>query len=893
MAMESSVSKAVRQGLLATTVGAVALAGTSVVAVAQANDDVERIEVTGSRISRTDMETASPVEVLDRDFIEKSGVSNIAELLRQVPANQSTQDVRQTNGFAGAATGVDLNGLGVGSTLTLLNGRRMALHGRPDGSTQMFVNIDSIPLAAVERVEVLRDGASAIYGSDAIAGVVNIILRKDYEGVELSSRYGHTTDGSDMGEWENSLFIGTANDKTSMNMMVSHYKRQEVWGSDLGLNADNGFIDFSSSAPPSGVAWVPGDGGFSATGDSCEVDYGNGKCYYDYVPTSTKLPEISRWGLMANMTHELTADHSLKLETMLSNTTTSYNMAAAPWFADNDAIYITNRDNPIYAQIADGNGFFDNGYAYDGSDLTFRKRFTEVGEREANEEATTYRVLVGLDGVLADEWYYSTGVMFNKSYTVNRGDNYVSTSRALEALNSGVDLNGDGVISDDEWLNPIAPVSDALADYLRATTFQESSFRTVTADFTLSNSELVEIWAGSVGMAVGLEWRQETLEDISSDNLKNGDLVGSGGSDAIGERELFSSYIEFAIPLMDNDFGYIETQLAARYEDYSDFGNKTTPKAALSYRPIEGLMLRASYAEGFRAPNLYELDGQRVAYTRVTDPLRCDPGNPDAPNTGKDCGQVQIRLISGGNSDLKPETSTSINAGVVVDFGQLGLIDNLSMTVDYFKLEHEDRIQTLSTTEILRLESEGTLPEGTAVIRGPAEGDYPGEILDIITYSANLSSREVKGYNMGINYLLGLGSIGEFDFTNSTYYLESYNVMGSEWAGTYLQPRLKNTTQLGWKLGDWSSSLTAVYRGRFDDYYGEYYYPGVKDHVASMTTLNLGVNYHGFENTTLTVGIDNLTNKSRPVDATNDSGGISDVDNLYGQFVYAQVKFNF
>ncbi|MBW3165097.1 TonB-dependent receptor plug domain-containing protein [Ferrimonas balearica] len=899
MAMESSVSKAVRQGLLATTLGSLAWvsAGTAVAEEAPAvKDDVERIEVTGSRISRTDVESASPVEILDRSFIEKSGVSNIADLLKQVPANQSTQDVRQTNGFAGAASGVDLNGLGVGSTLTLLNGRRMAPHGRPTmtGTAEMFVNIDTIPLAAVERVEILRDGASAIYGSDAIAGVVNIILRKDYEGVELSTRYGQTTDGSNMEEIENSVFAGVANDKTSLTMMVSQYKRDGILGSDLGLSADNGLFDFSSSATPAGTVWVqpPKDApedwkGLAATSDRCPQDNGNGSCSYDYMPVNSVLPEIERWGLMANLTHELNADHIFKVETLLSNSESSYQSAPAPWFADSDGVTI-DLNNPIYDQLQSGDGILSNGVAWDGSEVTFRRRFEEVGPRTTHEESNSYRVLVGLDGYLFTDWTYSTGVVFNKSYTLNRSNNMVSASRATEALNEGVDLNGDGV---KEWLNPLDVISADMADYLRATTFQESTYTTWSADFTISNSELFEMWAGYVGMAAGIEYREEKLEDISSDNLKSGDLVGTGGSDAAGERDQFSAYVEFAIPLMDNDFGYWDMQVAGRFEDYSDFGTKTTPKVAMSYTPTPGVMVRGSYSEGFRAPNLYELDGASTGFTRVTDPQRCNPDDDSFPNSPKDCGSVQTRLVSGGNPDLDPETSTSYNAGIVLDFDSIGWVEGLSMTVDYFNIEHKDRIEKLSATEILRLEEAGKLPEGTAVIRGPAEGGFPGEILEIHTFSTNLGSRTVTGYNMGLNYILGLGQWGELSLNNSTYYLDSYEVEGEEWAGTWQQPRVRNTSQIGWDYGDWASSMSIVYRGRYDDYYGQYF--GFQDEVPSMTTFNLRVNYIGFNNLTLTVGADNLFDKDRPVDGSNDTGGISDLDNPYGRFVYGQAKLAF
>ncbi|MBY6186156.1 TonB-dependent receptor [Marinobacter hydrocarbonoclasticus] len=851
-------------------------------------DDVERIEVTGSRISRTDVETASPVQILDRSFIDKSGVSNIADLLKQVPANQSTQDVRQTNGFAGAASGVDLNGLGVGSTLTLLNGRRMAPHGRPTmtGTAEMFVNIDTIPLAAVERVEILRDGASAIYGSDAIAGVVNIILRKDYEGVELSTRYGQTTDGSNMEEIENSVFAGVANDKTSLTMMVSQYKRDGILGSDLGLSANNGLFDHSSSATPAGTVWVPG-GDYAATSDRCAENNGDGTCKYDYMPVNSVLPKIERWGLMANLSHELSADHIFKVETLLSNSESSYQSAPAPWFADNDGVTI-NPNNPIYDQIASGDGVWDNGEAWDGSELTFRRRFEEVGPRTTHEESNSYRVLVGLDGYLGESWTYSTGVVFNKSYTVNRSGNMVSASRATEALNQGVDLNGDGVISDDEWFNPLAEISADMADYLRATTFQESTYTTWSADFTISNSELFEMWAGYVGMAAGIEYREEKLQDISSDNLKSGDLVGTGGSDASGERDQFSAYVEFAVPLMDNDFGYWDMQVAGRFEDYSDFGTKTTPKVAMSYTPTPGVMVRGSYSEGFRAPNLYELDGASVGFQKVIDPQRCFEGGP---NTPKDCGSVQTRIVSGGNPDLDPETSTSYNAGVVLDFDSIGWVDGLSLTLDYFNIEHKDRIEKLSATEILRLEEAGKLPEGTEVIRGPADGDLPGEILEIHTFSTNLGSREVTGYNLGLNYVVGLGSYGELSFNNATYYLDSYEVEGEQWAGTWLQPRVRNTAQIGWDYEDWASSMSIVYRGRYDDYYGEYF--GVQDEVPSMTTFNLQVSYMGFNNLTLTMGADNLFDKDRPVDASSDTGGTSDLDNPYGRFVYGQAKLVF
>ncbi len=803
--------------------------------------ELQKESVTGSHLKRVDIEGLTPVLVIDRDQIDNSGATTVAEVLRKLPSNSGPSfDEKFTNSFAPGSAGVSLRGLGQNATLILVNGRRVANYGFAQNINETFVDLNSIPLGAIERIEVLKDGASAIYGSDAIAGVINVILRKDYEGSEVELGYGGTDKGD--GEETSANFLAGVNSAMgNITFNVNYFKRKAIMHTDRDFSKSanhesQGGYDFRSSAYP--IANVR-----SASGPWLAI---NG--FFDYNPYITLVPATERLSSMLNLNRDISENVRFFGEFSYTQVRTDAQMAPTPLFGDVEDV-VVRADNPF------------NTY---GEDVYTRWRMLDAGPRKSHIETDSYRILAGLEGTWG-EWDWNGAAIYSRSKTVDNGKNFINRLALIDAIDKGE-------------VNPFGTTRSDL-DPVKASTNRTAISTLKSIDFT-ATTDIFELPAGSVGLALGAEYRKEAVEDTPDKLSEEGQIIGSGGTSSEGDRHLTSLYAEASVPIIDA----LEAQLAVRFEDYSDFGTTTNPKIGLRYQPNDWLMVRGSWGTGFRAPSLPEIYlGKSVSYPFLTDTRRCAVTGNDA-----DCGGSQYKTEFSGNPDLDPEESDNIYLGLVVE-----PIDNLNIGLDYWKFKHTDRID--ANTQYL-LDHEEAFP-GKVVRADPAFPGDPGEILLIKDTFLNLSEQKTDGIDLDVRYKIETDEYGTFELHGIGTYVFSFKRRAApgepleDLVGTYGYPEFRGNLYLDWTRNDWGVYAALNYIGSYDQYYPEP--DGSSGKVDAWTTFDLQVRYMGFESLDVRLGVDNLFDEEPPFSNSETEGYDFATHDPTGRFIYGRVKWEF
>ncbi|QBF82050.1 TonB-dependent receptor [Shewanella maritima] len=838
-----------------------------------AEQELERIEVTGTHIKRTDMEGASPMSVLTAEDIAKTGAQDISQLLSKLPESGSGTFSTQGNNADDTANGgaaVSLRGLGADSTLVLLNGRRIAVSSFAKSIDTAFVDINSIPISAVKRIDIVKDGASATYGSDAIAGVINIILKKDFEGFEVNGKLAETVEDGG-GQQAASMLFGTKSDdgKSHTTVIVDYFKERETLFADrdYSKSADqsaNGGSDFRSSSGNPGSyipATVGSDGSITPKSDqyswtpdvNCPADLTKGPyCRYDYAPLMTSVPETTRVGLSVFQDYQFNDDLKFFAELMYQHNDSVIKGAASPSFGE----FYMLADNPLFASGAAVNPF-------PGEDLTMRRRITETGQRQKSAESNSARMVLGLNGMLAEwEWELAYTYSYNRNHEYGE-QGFVWSPRLQEAINTGT-------------FNPLATTQNpGVIDQITVNTVRNGKSTTQAFDGKIVG-DLFDMPAGSVGMAVGFEHRKEELSDTPDELFKRGEIFGTEATEAAGSRDQTSVFVEFAVPVLES----LEAQLAARYENYSDFGNTTNPKVALRYTPLDNLTLRASWGKAFRAPSLVQLGlGATQESPGLVDTTRC-------PLTGleEDCTAQERTVIFSGNPNLQPEESTSYNLG-----GVWAITDDLSVGVDYWNYDQEGLIT--SDTQYL-LDNQGNNPD--VVKREPSSTAVPGRIIEIYDQFANLGSQNTDGVDFDIKYQLQTQGMGDFNFSYHLTWVNTFDQVRAdgtkrELAGEYQHPEYRWTTGADWSIADWRTSARLNYIG---EYMGDVD-AGATKKIDAFTTLDMNVSYIGLEKWTLTLGANNILNADPSFSETSFMGYDQATHSAIGALWYGKVGYRF
>ena len=867
---------------LALSISAALLASQSFTTFA-AEEEVERIEVTGSHIKRQDMEGPSPVSSLSAADISKSGVTDLIGLFAKLPISGQGTFSTQANSSDDTANGgssVSLRGLGADSTLILVNGRRVSVSPFAKGIDTAFVDINNIPISAIKRVDILKDGASATYGSDAIAGVINIILRDDIEGVEVSAKIGDTADGG--GKEENvSIVFGSHSDKVSHTFILDYFKRDDISYADRSyskssnqsaLNPNDPYAtDFRSSAGIPGTIALASDPTNRLPdtfgNDVCAPsDIVGTLCRYDYSPHMSMVPASERFSFNYMGKYEINDNLRAFVELNGQNAKTTIKGAGSPSF--NELFMAGDNPNHPFANMPS--------HEFYQQDLTMRRRMVDIGNRLKKVDSDYYRTVIGLKGEI-NEWDWEVAYSYIKSKSVERGvDGFPNSRRVQEAIDNG------------SW-NPFEPSanSQAALDYIETTTTRVGSSTNRSYDAKISGP-VMELPHGELMVAVGMEYREETISDNPDDQFLRGEVFGTEATQANGDRDNLAVFGELAIPVLDN----LEVQLAVRHEDYSDFGTTTDPKISFLWSPTEDLSLRGSWGTAFRAPSLSQLGlGRTDESPNLVDTIRCNA----VGNINKACEPQEYTAVFEGNPELGPEESTSYNLGVIYS-----ITESLNFSVDYYNYDIKNIID--SDTQFVF----SNFGDDAAVVdRLPSSNpNDPGEVVTIFDSFQNIGDLTTTGIDLDVQYRLPTDSMGEFKFSYILNYVLKYEdtrpdgnngIRINAQEGDFEQPEFRWTAAADWNLDDLSASLAINYISEFEqDQSVRVQTDGtILAPVDAMVTVDTTINYFGFEDTVITLGATNLFNEKPPF-AYNDFMGFAvNVHSGQGRFAYLKASYKF
>ena len=846
--------------------------------LAAAQDDaVEEVIVTGSRIGRaSDFESPSPITTVDREFIENSGYLNLQQVLEKIPASgNGTFSTRGNNqdSTANGAAAISLRGLGADATLVLINGRRVAISSFAESVTTNFVDINSIPVTAIERIEILKDGASAVYGSDAVAGVVNVVLRKNFEGLEFTAGYGDTSE-ADNAETVFSAIWGTGGEDGNVTMIFDYFKNDTLFNADRPALATanqsaRGGEDFRSSRGFPGTFIVDGT---TLVDPTCPPDRDVGVCVFDYGPFNVLTPEAERLGLIVLANRDLGAD--LEIFTEISAQHNNSIAQGAPTPLDDSAgltVPSTHPNNP-----------FPGATTID----VFRFRPVDAGPRQWSIESDTLRMLLGFRGEFND-WNWEVAASRGRSESLQTGDLTQGWVRT-DLLQAEIDAGNYNIFG--TTFNP----SEVL-DRVRTNLVRQGQSDLTTYDATVSGP-IFDMPAGELLMAAGLEYREESVSDIPDDQFRRGLIFGTESVSAAASRDNWSAFVEFSLPLLEN----LELELAARYDDYSDFGSTTNPKVAARWDVSDAFAVRGSWGTGFRAPSLAQIGlGPSQESLFFSDTYGC------AVNLAY-CATTDYVVIFSGNPDLEAEESENFNFGLTVN-----PLESLSVSVDYWDITQEKKIDDVPFGFLYN--SFCNDQNSTVCVRGtPLPGEALGALQSVSTSFINIGEQSVTGIDLSTSYAtdIGPGSLSLnlyysylLDFDRVELDSTGANFVTRPLAGEYEYPETRWSLTGNYEVGDWGLFTQLYYIGEFEDT-PDIDFDGILDYdtnqsrmVDSFLTVNLQASYSGFNNTRLMVGIENLFDEDPPFaigDGDTDLYGyVSSQHSPRGMFWYARATFSF
>ncbi len=972
------------------------------IAQAQQADDqddevIDEIVIVGSQIKGANISDALAVSVMTAADIEALGVDSGDELLDfMAEQGQNFQtEAQNIGGGVNAARGdngaFNLRNIGTGNTLVLLNGRRMV--NEAAYQTELVggsfipvntVNSQALPVAGIERVEVLRDGASAIYGADAVAGVVNYVLKTDFEGLTLSAKYADyeglpRTDQTLTLQWGDNFNDG----RTNVSVFGGFYHRDPVnsqddrrwassdmtwrlpadspWSSDFfGLSTNSEWGQFDIVPTVGATHSLRVNGIVDASGEFQMYPVGNEYCEWAYADSSAGCgapdgdpiyrydlnenrdlySDLDRFNVFAFINHEFenglesfTEVSYYRSETTLIRQASTrlsavapYTVAAANYYNPFGPLGSPNRlDDPIaMADVPDA------GYALSIDNYRW------VIPRVVENDSDTIRILQGLRGGLGD-WDWETAATWSRATRDDITHNRLSNTIIQAAMNDPTP----------SAFNPFTGRNNNNIEQALIDVYRKNETELKMLDFKISRNDLFEMPAGPVGILGGLEYREESFVDDRDPRLDGtivfvdnsgatfpdvSDVMNSSPTlDSAGSREVFSAFTELQVPLLDN----LDAQFAVRYEDFSDIGDTTVGKVALGWRPIDQLLLRGSWSEAYRVPNLITVNESGVARSNTVLDYVCDYVDPG--QTLLDC-EYGMQRTAGGSDDLVPEQSTNTSMGLVFD-----LNEHLTFTLDYWQIEKDDTIglfgeanhtaldllylieagnancASVAGNPVVFRDDPSTLePEQTALF--DAAGICPsGQVQRVDDVYKNLDTRSVRGHDIGIYFNYDT-NIGTFDVRYVAAFLDKYEQVASGAALQLLDakeagvlpesvavegfanlirqggnPRQKQTMRVNWRKGDWGAAVTGTY-------ISDVYNPdmtladGSQWVLDSMQTYNASLDYRfdvfGDTRARVRLGVVNMFDERAPLD--DDSFGYNpDMHRDLPRSWYVDVRLDF
>jgi len=831
---------------LATGAGAVAAfnAPQAVAADETSAQGLEEVVVTGTRIRRVDAESASPIVTVDQAAIAASGLQTVGELVSQLPmVSGAAINPAVNNGGGFGEANVELRGLDAKRTLVLLNGRRIGLVGASGA-----VDVNQIPINMIDHVEVLKEGAGAIYGSDAIAGVVNFITKTHAEGLELGGEYGRT--GKNDGEHTSvSALFGASTDKMDVTIGGSYTRQQKVSAGDreysrLARYLYSGFygpagltttpqryeFDAGSSRIPTGRASIGASAALRAqfgcsnvtriagTAGTSLADY---RCYhgsdaYNYQPFNLLMTPQERGAMFSTLNYRVTDAVEIYTEFLMNRTHSGFQIAPLPFDATGDDVVVSA--NSIY-----------NPFGLDfGGDNTpngnFRLRLTTLGNRFSQTNSDSKLFTTGVKGNLFETgWQWDANVSYGRLDQNARVNGYIYFPALAQAVGpSFIDpVNGPtcgtptapiGNCTPINIFNIDDPATIASLQNMSTDYTTNNSFVTKAAALNL-NGKILTLPAGDMQAAVGFEYRKLSTV-YEADHLVVAEpplyikcIISqeacTGNSRAeYDDKEIYG---ELFVPVLKDQPGAksLNVDIGVRYSKYSLFGNTTKSQFKVEYRPIEDLLIRGTYAQVFRVPTLADISSAPA----ISNPTYNDPcygltaaAVAATPNLGLVCqgvaqdgtyhfnGTSQITAVLLSNSNLKPETGNVLTYGFVL---QIPGVENWSVSVDSWRYKLNDLITPLDPNYV----SDQCLATGASsfcgLINRYSSGVNQGEVRAFLLPTVNLGQLKTEGTDFGTKYLLKGTRVGDFQFSLDATYISSYEntplpgAAAQQIAGTY------------------------------------------------------------------------------------------------------------
>ena len=861
----------------------------------------ERIEVTGSNIKRVEGETSLPVTVITRQEIDRSGATSAMELLQLISSNNSAGATALISTI-GATTfsnqTANLRGLQGGRTLVLINGKRVnSFAGEVNGNAG--VNLAVIPFAAIERVEILKDGASAVYGSDAIAGVINFIVRSDYRGAEATVWYGKPTRSGGGGQEKYAASAGFGDLNTNRyNVFLSgsfdHQKPLMQKDRDFSRTAIDlplGYFTASSNTFPGRI--TTGGIGVPGAPNNCAPSTfvpELGGCYYDPAAQEgvESIPEDKNTNFFGSLKFQITNSWQAYGTALYSKDENRYIIQPVPI---SNLFPIDAIGTPGTILIRPSSPFYPTALAtaagVNGQPLNVRYRSVLTGNRDQTDTNEGYQFVGGLKGSIG-EWDLDVSANHSEGKLKNvLNGGYPLNSRIVPLLNSG-------------RVNLFGPNTPDIVSEVQATNFKgetDNSKSTNQGVQAKISGEILQMAAGSLALAVGAEGRKEKLVQHYNPVLQTADVSGFGSNflDLDASRDVKAAYAELNVPI----FKTLEANVAVRTDDYSDFGRTTNPKASLRWQPSRDILFRGSYGKGFLAPTLFQLyvpNTIGTSQTGVSDPVRC----PITHDTGLDCN-TQFTVTFGGNRNLQPEKSENATLGLVFE-----PTNAFSISFDYFKIRLKGAIVNGVPIETVLADQ---VTYGGLITRAAPDANFPnlpGRISNVLQTFANLTDTHIEGVDVEGHYKwprqgwgrLRLDLSGTYFIRNDSQQLDgSYagfvaNTFQSNVVGVI--PRWKHYASLGWDSGPWQVNFAQTYQSSYVDAQTD----GNNDlrRVSSMSLFDVQGQYTGFRHLTLTLGVKNVFDTNPP--QTNQGNSFQALyDPSYydarARFVYGSIRYEF
>ena len=878
-----------------------------------------RVEVTGSNIKRVEGEGSLPVQIITRQEIEKSGATTPMELLQQISANTSAGAVSLSTAVGAttlSAQTASLRGLDGGHTLVLINGHRMqSFAGEIQGVRG--VDLSAIPFSAIERVEVLKDGASAIYGSDAIGGVINFITRTDFTGAEVTGFYGTPTRGGGGDQWQGVASVGwgdLAKDRYNVFLTGSYNEQKSLDQADRNFSKtsyipDIGVISISSNTNPGnirtgGIGVVNNSSGTPVLGaNPANPQCGHNSffnddilgtaCYFD--PSATHgvemIPNVKQTNFFGAGSFQINNDWTAYAQGNYSHEEVHLIIQPGPISGVQALDYGPMSNTPATILLQPTSPFYPHQIAadagVDGEPLNVRYRTFDNGFRDTTDTNDAWGGVAGLKGTYAN-WDWDGNASYFEGHTTQRiNGGFQDLTKMVPLLNSGV-VN---------LFGPNTPDVVALENATNVTGNVIDGRSKLYGGQVKTSGEIYKLPAGPLSLAFGAEGYKSSLDENIADVLANGNVSGYGGTirSNSGERTQWAAFAELNIPIVKT----LEGNAAVRYDHYSDFGSTTNPKFSLRWQPTRTLLLRSSYGTGFLAPSLYQLNTPNITSVSapgLTDPVRCPVTNDQTV----DCN-AQFQVLFGGSKNLKPEESEQTTFGIVLE-----PVPNLSFSFDWFKINLSHFITNGISPQVVL---NNQVQYANLITRGPVQPEFPGlpgPITQINQLYLNLGNVRQEGIDIEGHWRTPTERWGRLSLDLAgTYYLkfDTQNPDGSYTGGVGtvygltvngVVPRWKHYASATWDRGPWSATLAQTYQSSYTDYGTDI--DGNFRTVGSLSLWDLQGTYTGFKNWKLSLGVKNLFDTNPP--KSNAFGTfIVGFDSSYydprARFVYTTVTYTF